>query len=149
MTSTSVDVFLDTNVLVYYVSEDPNERAKALVAQQIVLNANYGVSAQVLQEFFVTVTRKGKKPMSVTEARAYVLRFSERPTVALDDKLVVEAIDIMQRFQTSYWDAAILAAAQRLGAKTLLTEDLSHGQHYGSVRVLNPFREREKQATPA
>ena len=61
------------------------------------------------------------------------------PFVPTDAELIQTAIELRQRFQVSYWDAAIIAAAQRLGAKTIYSEDLSHGQHYGSVQVVNPF----------
>jgi predicted nucleic acid-binding protein len=57
----------------------------------------------------------------------------------IDPSLIKTAIATSQRFRIAYWDAAIIAAAERLGAETLFTEDLNHGQSYGSVRVINPF----------
>jgi predicted nucleic acid-binding protein len=60
--------------------------------------------------------------------------------VPVDAPLVKLGIAIAERYRIDYWDGAILAAAEALGAETLYTEDLNHGQLYGSVRVINPFR---------
>ncbi len=66
---------------------------------------------------------------------------SSRPFVPTDISLIRSAIATSERYQISYWDAAILAAAERIGAGILYTEDLNHGQRYGSVLVQNPFRD--------
>lgn len=78
---------------------------------------------------------------SVTPAAAaeFVRKLMNCAFVPTDAELIQAAIELRQRFQVSYWDAAIIAAAQRLGATTIYSEDLSHGQHYGSVQVVNPF----------
>lgn len=115
---------------------DPAKKARA---RAIVLEEDYATSAQVLAEFFVNATRKGERPMSFETARAWVRQLARKPCAPLTPDLVMAAADLAQRFQLSYWDAAIVAAAQRLGAKTLYTEDLSHGQSYGSVTAINPF----------
>jgi len=149
MNSTSVEAFLDTNILVYSVSTCREELHKAGIAASLAASKNYGLSAQVLQEFFVVVTRKGENPLSREAAESYVREFAERTVVPLDSDLVLSAISVARRFGVSYWDAAILAAAEKLGAKTLYSEDLAHGQSYGSVQVLNPFRELAPQNVPA
>jgi predicted nucleic acid-binding protein len=59
--------------------------------------------------------------------------------VTVDQPLIRVGIEISLRYRIDYWDGAILAAAERLGAGTLYTEDLNHGQSYGPVRVVNPF----------
>lgn len=87
----------------------------------------------------MTVTRKLKLLMSAEEALGWIERIAERPVVALDSDVVMRAIAISGRFQISYWDAAIIAAAENVNAKTLYTEDLSHRQIYGTVTVVNPF----------
>ena len=61
------------------------------------------------------------------------------PRAPVDGPLVLEAVQISERFQTSHFDAQILAAAKRMGCATLYSEDLNHGQDYGGVRVVNPF----------
>ena len=69
----------------------------------------------------------------------WIEAFEQQPCVSTDLSLVKTAIEISQRFSLDYWDSAILAAAERLGAEIVYTEDLNHGQSYGSVRVINPF----------
>lgn len=137
----SVEAFLDTNVLVYAVDTDPQTSEKRERARQIVRAGDFGVSAQVLQEFYVTVIRKLRKPLPPTLAARWVERIASAELVALDALLVKSAIERSIRYQISYWDAAIIAAAETLGAKVLYTEDLNHGQVYGTVKVANPFRE--------
>jgi predicted nucleic acid-binding protein len=64
---------------------------------------------------------------------------ADQPGIATDEVIVKRGIEISVRYQISYWDGAIIAAAEALGAKTLYSEDLSHGQTYGDVEVRNPF----------
>jgi predicted nucleic acid-binding protein len=134
-----VDAFLDTNVLFYAATakrSDPEKYARAL---KILAESEFGTSAQVLSEFFTSVTRKGAVPMPRKEAAAWVHRLCQKPCHAVDADTVIAAIDLSERYRISYWDGAIIAAAERLGAKTLYTEDLNHGQAYGSVTAINPF----------
>lgn len=136
-----VECFLDTNVLVYAASASRNEAAKRQRALQLVQESDFGLSAQVLQEFYVTVTRKMKRPMAPELAVALMDEYRVFPTVPTDYPLVVSAGELSVKYGISYWDAAIIAAAQVLEADTLYTEDLNHGQRYETVRVVNPFRE--------
>ena len=136
----SVDCFLDTNVLVYAVSGARADTAKRERALELIGSANFGLSAQVLQEFYVTVTRKLPKPLSPPDAMALMDQYLILPTVPTDYPLIAAAVERSVEFGISYWDGAILAAAEVLGATTLYTEDLSHGRQYGTVRALNPFR---------
>jgi predicted nucleic acid-binding protein len=134
------DAFIDTNILLYAVSSDPEEADKARRARQILAHEDFGVSAQVLQEFFVNSTHKIKVPLSDREALEFIRIVSQAPVVPTDTRLVVEAVGVRARFGLSYWDAAIVAAAHALGAVVLYTEDLNDGQDYGGVRAENPFR---------
>jgi len=135
-----VDAFLDTNVLIYAVSSSPAESGKKERALELIQHADFGLSAQVLQEFYVNVTRKIARPLMPDEAVALLEQFKSFPVVWTDYPLIVAGIEVALRFGISYWDGAIIAAAERLGAATLYTEDLNHGQHYGSVQAVNPFR---------
>ena len=135
----SVEVFLDTNVLLYAVSSSPEESLKKEKALELIEHADFGLSAQVLQEFYVNVTRKIAHPLTPVAAVELLDQFRRFPMVPTDYPLVVAGAEIALRDGISYWDGAIVAAAECLGAKTLFTEDLSHGQVYGSVRVVNPF----------
>ena len=137
----SVDCFLDTNILVYAASGAEADAPKSIKALGIVQHADFGLSAQVLQEFYVTVTRKIRKPMSPELAVALMDEYRVFPTVPTDYPLIVSAVELSLRYRISYWDGAILAAAEALEAETLYTEDLNHGQLYGKVRAVNPFFE--------
>ena len=135
----SAEAFLDTNVLIYAVSSSVAESGKKERALELIQHADFGLSAQVLQEFYVNVTRKIVKPLPANEAVELLEQFRVFPTGPTDYPLIVAGVEASLRFGISYWDGAIIAAAERLGATTLYTEDLSHGQVYGSVRAVNPF----------
>ena len=135
----SVDSFLDTNVLIYAVSSDAAEAAKKERVLELIENTDFGLSAQVLQEFYVTVTKKIALPLSPDDAVALLEEFRNFPMIWTDYPLIVAGIETSLRFEISYWAGAIIAAAERLGATTLFTEDLNHGQHYGSIQAINPF----------
>lgn len=135
----SVDCFLDTNVLVYAISSAPAEVAKKELAIELIGHADFGLSAQVLQEFYVTVTRKIARPLSPEVAVALLAELRVFPMVETDYPLIVAGIEASLEHGISYWDGTIVAAASTLGASVLYTEDLNHGQTYGSVRAVNPF----------
>ena len=111
-----VECFLDTNVLVYAASSSRNEAAKRERALKLVQEADFGLSAQVLQEFYVTVTRKMKRPMTPERAVALMDEYRVFPTVPTDYPLVVSAVELSVKYGISYWDGAIIAAAQVLEA---------------------------------
>jgi len=134
-----VECFLDTNVLVYAVSSAEEDAARRETALDLVARADFGLSAQVLQEFYVTVTRKIRKPLAPERAVALMDEYRAFPTVPTDYPLIVAAVELSVRHGISYWDGAIIAAAEALEASTLYTEDVNDGQLYGSVRVANPF----------
>jgi predicted nucleic acid-binding protein len=131
--------FLDTNILVYAATGHGDDERKRQRALDVLEEAEFGTSGQVLQEFFVTVTRKVKRPLSVPDAAEWIDRVALRPVIPIDTGLVKHAISISGKYQVSHSDAAIIAAAQSLEAPVLYTEDLNHGQAYGSVRAINPF----------
>lgn len=132
------DIFLDSNILVYAAVPSDNEEHKQSIANSIIENVQFGLSAQVLQEFYV-VTQRVPTPLSQAEAKEWLEMLEEFPCVAVDPGLVNLGIEVSQRYQISYWDGAIIAAAELLGAETLYTEDLNHEQIYGSVQAVNPF----------
>ncbi|WP_244530586.1 PIN domain-containing protein [Salaquimonas pukyongi] len=113
----------------------PKKHARALE----ILTEPFGVSAQVLAEFYTNAIRKGPHPLSPEIARQWVANLARKPCQIVDANLVREGINLSQRFELSYWDGAIIAAAARLGCKCIYTEDLNNGQAYGAVTVINPF----------
>ena len=134
----SADCFLDTNILIYAANGRIDEPAKWQVAHGL-LTATFGTSGQVLAEFYANAVKKGSVPLEPAVAKRWVQLLAKRPFVSVDEQLVFAGVDHAQRYKISHWDGAIIAAAERLGAKTVYSEDLSHGQLYGSVRVVNPF----------
>ncbi|MGA8744566.1 MAG: PIN domain-containing protein [Solirubrobacterales bacterium] len=132
--------FVDTNVLLYAVSRDPQEQPKADRARGILAERDLALSGQVLQEFYVEATREGRPdPLTHEQAAKLVESFLRFPLADIDRRLVLAAIATHHRFGISYWDAAILEAARSLGCDTVISEDLSDGQDYAGVRVQNPF----------
>lgn len=131
-------MFLDTNVLLYAALGSADAPAKYERAVGL-LATRFGTSAQVLAEFYVNAQRKGARPLTQEEAQEWVVRLSKKPFQPIDYKVVKSGIEHARRHRISYWDGAVVAAAERLGARVLYSEDLNHGQTYGSVRVENPF----------
>ncbi len=121
----TVDCLLDTNVLVYAAAGRGLHEAKRRRSMELIEREAFGLSVQVLQEFYVTVVRKIAVPLSAEEAFEWIEQFDAFPCLAMDRALVRIAIVISQRFEISYWDAAIIAATEALGAKTLYTESCS------------------------
>ena len=135
----SVDCFLDTNILVYAAAGRGGDATKRERALNLIETREFGTSAQILQEFYVTVVHKIETPLSPAEALEWIEQLEVFPCIPVDSGLVKVAVEISQRYRISYWDGAIIAAAESLGAPILYSEDLSHRQRYGSVEVLNPF----------
>lgn len=136
----SVDAVLDANVLLYAASKAPADRAKAEVGLQLLGTVNFGVPLQVVQEFFHNARIKARLAIDADHCDRMVAALLKRPVVATDVELFEEARRLCRRYQLRYWDAAILAAARRLGAGILYSEDLSDGQDYDGVKAVNPFK---------
>jgi predicted nucleic acid-binding protein len=135
--------FVDTSVLLYAISRDPDEQRKATRANELLAAGDVGLSVQVLQEFYVQAVRDSRKDrLTHEQAAALVDSFRRFPVQETTIHVVLAATSTGQRFGISYWDAAILEAARALGCKIVLSEDLSDGQDYAGVRVEDPFSGR-------
>jgi predicted nucleic acid-binding protein len=133
--------FFDTNVLLrLFDNREPDKKAAAqeLIEKEVEAD-RASLSTQVLQEFYVNVTRKLASPLSPEEAGARVRDFSMLPLVQVDAPLILAAIERARPMSFSFWDALIVEAALKAGAARLLTEDLQHGQVIEGMRVENPF----------
>ncbi len=134
-------VFVDTNVLVY--ARDTTDPAKHARASDWVAalweRGNGRLSVQVLQEYYVTTTRKLRPGLAPEEARADVLDLAAWSPVVADVQTLASAWTIEERFGLSFWDALIVAAAQVSRCEVLLTEDLQHGMDLDGVRIADPF----------
>jgi predicted nucleic acid-binding protein len=131
--------FADTNIFVYAASHAAEDRSKKRIARELLSGEDIGLSAQVLQEFYAVATAKQRLGISTTEAKRAVEAMSEFPVAAITGDLVKEAITLSASHRVSYWDAAIVAAAQALGCRVLYSEDLNGGQKFGSLTIENPF----------
>ncbi len=141
MTYTNAMRFADTNILLYSVSTAPGEEAKAAVAKSLLGEKDLVLSVQVLQEFYVQATRPSRRnplPHSVAVELIEKWRRFRIQETTLD--IMTAAFEAKERWEISYWDAAIIEAARASGCRELLSEDLADGQSYGGVRVINPFR---------
>jgi predicted nucleic acid-binding protein len=132
--------FVDTNILVYahHLSTGPkHDRAKQLVLD-LWTSSSGVISTQVLQEFCFTVRRLARN-FPIAELREMIRRFAQWRVVTNTSDSVLNALTLESRYNISFWDALIVNAAQVAEADVLYTEDLNHGQIFGSVRVVNPF----------
>jgi predicted nucleic acid-binding protein len=133
--------FVDTNVLLYAISRDPDERDKELRANEILTARDLALSVQVLQEFYVQATRASRPdPLSHDQAVGLVEAFMRFRIVPISAELMLAAVATHRQFGIPYWDAAIVEAARSLDCDVVLSEDLSDGEDYAGVRVENPFR---------
>ncbi len=135
----SVDAVFDTNIFIYAASRDPKDVEKSIISRELMQTVAFGVPIQVIQEFFHNAQRKARLGIEPKLCDSMVDMLLARPTVITDIELFAEARSLARRYELSYWDAAIVAATYRLKAPVLYSEDLSHRQKYGKVKVINPF----------
>ena len=135
--------FLDTNILVYAYDRSAGQkhRLAAQLVEEYWENENGCISLQVLQEFYVTVTRKIAAPLEPQIARQIVADLAQWRIHTPQASDLLQAIDLQQSYQLAFWDALVVQSAASLGCKRLLSEDLNHGQVYGETQVINPFKE--------
>ena len=133
--------FVDTNVLVYAFdkSSSPKKRVAQGLVSELMEEDRLRVSTQVLQELFVTLTRKVKQVCSSAEALAVMEDLAAWPLMVVDYAAIRAAVGLADQAKLSFWDALIVVAAARSGAVVLYTEDLNNGQEILGVRISNPF----------
>ncbi len=139
----TVPYFLDTNILIYAASKEDAKKRK--IATNLIEGVEFGISAQVLAEFYNSATIKMRRPLTEDQAEEWVSLLVQQRCLAVDAGIVKSGIRISRRYGISYWDGAIVAAAEALGAPVLYTEDLNHGQAYGTVTAINPFLDQPMQ----
>ena len=133
--------FVDTNILVYAHDRSAgakHDRARALI-EQLWQSGNGVLSTQVLQELCLNLRRKANPPLQIEETRRLLQDYLSWEVVVNSSESVLQALEIEDRYKTSFWDALILHAAEISGATVLYSEDFSANQKYGSIRVVNPF----------
>jgi len=133
--------FVDTNILVY--AHDLDAGIKHEIAREVVSQlweSRLGVlSTQVLQELYVTLTKKIPRPLDKSTARRTVKTYFHWEVVINDPGIILQASEIEESYKISFWDALIVSAAFSKNAVTILTEDLNHGQHVEGILIRNPF----------
>ena len=132
--------FIDTNILLYALSTDPEEATKAAKALNLLDKADGALSVQVLQEFYVQATRDTKADrISHDQAIALITSWERFKVQEVTLAVLHAAFRIKKRLRISYWDAAIIEAARAAGCDVIYSEDLNDGQDFGGIRVKNPF----------
>lgn len=131
--------FVDTNVLAYAASNASADQTKREVALELLDRTDLSVSGQVLAEFYVVATSPSKLNLTHAEAVVLLTALAGIPTCPITRELVLEAVELRERYRISYWDGAIIAAAKRVGCTMVFSEDLNPGQSYDGVTVVNPF----------
>jgi predicted nucleic acid-binding protein len=132
--------FVDTNILLYSISTDLAEADKTAIASELLERADLALSVQVLQELYVQATHPRRSDaLSGENALALIATWLRYPVQEMTVKLMRSAAICSQRWQISYWDAAVVEAARTLGCNQILTEDLNDRQDFGGVVVVNPF----------
>lgn len=131
-------LFIDTNVLVYLFDHDAP--AKKAIAETVFREPNIRLSTQVLQEFYVTVTRKLARPLSPVQALQAVQHFQTYPVAVISSALVTQSIQRSIDSQLSLWDSLIVETALAENADRLVTEDLQDGWIIDGMQVWNPFK---------
>jgi predicted nucleic acid-binding protein len=131
--------FADTNLFLYAASKDPADARKKTVARALLENEDIGISVQVMQELAHNATAKKRLGLTTEETENILRSLLEYPVLPMTGELVLEALNLQQRYQIAYWDAAIVAAARKLGCEMLYSEDFNAGQDYGGVIARNPF----------
>ena len=135
--------FVDTNILLYAHDRSAglkHERARALV-ERLWTSSEGVLSTQVLQELCINLRRKIARPLPVEEIRPILQDYLSWEIVINTPNSTLRALEIEVRYQISFWDALILQAAESSGATVIYSEDLSTGQKYGAVQVVNPLNQ--------
>ena len=133
--------FLDTNILLYSISRDPLESAKRDRAIALLDQDDGALSVQVLQEFYVQATRSTRQDALPHQIAVSLIGTWQRFTVQeINLAILTSAFQIKEAHGFSYWDSAIVAAAQALGCREIYSEDMSHGRKIEDMVIVNPFR---------
>ncbi|MFG1691181.1 PIN domain-containing protein [Gemmatimonadota bacterium] len=141
-------VFVDTNVLVYLRDAmDGDRRSRAAEWMAYLWESRSGrLSTQVLHEYYVTVTSELDPGMPADKAREDIVSLRAWSPLPINPELTEWAWDVQERWEFSFWDSLIVAAAKAQGCALLLTEELTHGQDLDGLRVVSPFLEEPPQA---
>lgn len=135
--------FVDTNILVYAHDRDAGHKHE--IARKVISElweSRLGIlSTQVLQEFYLTLTRKIPIPLDKPATRRILRSYFIWEVVTNDSSIILQASEIEETYKISFWDALVVSAAFSKNAAIILTEDLNHGQIIEGIEINNPFKE--------
>ena len=135
------NTFVDTNIFVYF--RDSADESKQSIASECLTkvweNKTGCISTQVLNEYFVTVTKKIRTPLSVSDAWSDIEELEKWNPVNINFELLKVAYSAISVYSLSWWDALIIAAAKVCECKSILSEDFSTQKDYFGIKVINPF----------
>ena len=132
--------FIDTNILLYAGSNAAADGPKRRIASALLAELDFCLSSQVVQEYLSNALCKKALGIAAAQIEKLLESLREVTVQPVTYALILDAWKLRRSYQVSHWDATIIAAAQSLGCEILYSEDLSHGQKYGGVRVMNPFK---------
>lgn len=132
---------MDTNILIWAAQRNPDDPRKSAISRELVLGQVFGVSAQSIAEF-INAASRARIALPAEQIDRWIEFLSSMPFTVLDVGIVRRGFWMSRRYRIQYYDAALIAAAERLGAPIFYTEDVNHNQLYGSVRAINPFLEQ-------
>lgn len=135
----TAECFLDTNILLYAGSAAAADASKRRIAEELISSRRFGISTQVVQEYIANALGKKALGLGARNVQGLLDSLPDLVVLPVTVPLIRKAWSLRSRHTLSYWDAAILTAAQELGCHTLYSEDLNHGQTYDGVKVINPF----------
>ncbi len=136
----NVASFVDTNVLLYAAGSHLAETEKHLRAIDVLEEPDLVISVQVLQEFYAQATRRSRNSrLTHEQALQFLTVLDDVTVITVTFDTFFAATLISNRYQLSYWDGAILAAAQAAGCDAVYSEDMSTTQDYGGINIINPF----------
>ncbi len=134
--------FVDTNILIY--AHDKDADGKHFLARNIINdlweNKKGILSTQVLEEFYINVTKKIPKPLKKNEAREIIQQYFTWEVVLINNEMILQASMVEEKQKISFWDALIVVAGNHGNASSLLSEDFNHGQRFGNLLIQNPFK---------
>ena len=134
-------VFLDTNILLYSISDVPEEQAKAERSRELIEAGHIALSLQVLQEFYWQSTKAHRSwAISQTTAQQLIEDWRRFPVQETTLALLELGFEIQERHRFSFWDSMVVAAARAQGCDVLWSEDMDDGRIVDGMRIANPFR---------
>lgn len=134
-----LNAFVDTNILIYAADESDSHERKTRIARELLRQRGLHLSVQVLNEFTVNARNPSKLNFTVEQENDWMRRWLLFPVAPLTVETFLAACLIHSRFQVSHWDSLILASAHETNCAALYSEDLSHGQEFDGITVINPF----------